>query len=101
MKNNTLFISIGVLGVLSLLYYSVTKNNAKNIPSGDVIIKGEVDGRGGEVSAKSSYSPALLREYELIVPPFKSTLKAQIQAAQINAKRYAIDERKVKPPLFL
>ncbi len=78
-------------------YYAYGKKRKKTI----VVVPSEQLGSEMPVSEKRKYSPALLREYDLIVPPFKATKKAQKVAQEITQKRFTIDSTKVKNPLYL
>jgi hypothetical protein len=99
MKNDTIWLALGVLAVGAVGYY-VTKgkskvNTDKNSKSGEVVAT--------EMSQaqKNKFCPALLREYDLIVPPFRATASAERIAQEITDKRYEIDPIKVKQPVYL
>jgi len=100
MKDNSLWIAIAILSVGAAGYFLLNnrkfvKSNVSSVKPDDVIAL--------EISKneKLKYSPAMLKEYDLIVPPFKATKKAEAIADEITAKRFQIDATKVKNPLYL
>jgi actin-like ATPase involved in cell morphogenesis len=101
MMDKKLVFAIGIFGVLAAVYYAMGKKKNLVADSVTIVTPPEVLEVEKKALIAKSYSPALLREYNLIVPPFAANLNAQVRAGQINAKRFSIDERKVKPPLFL
>ena len=99
MKENSLWIAVGVMavGALGVLLFNGKSKKNRTQPNtiGDAVMV-QLPER-----EKRKYSPALLREYDLIVPPFKATKRAQRVANRITAERYIIDQDKVKTPFFL
>lgn len=100
MKNNFLWITlaVGAVGVGYYLYMRKKSNTGAvtSVSPPDITVTYELPQQ-----EKAKYSPALLKEYDLVVPPFKANMKAEIAADIITAKRFQVDPLKVKSPLYI
>jgi hypothetical protein len=99
MKNDTIWLALGVLAVGAVGYYITKGRNKVNADRNPQ--SGELIATAMSPSQKNKFSPALLREYDLIVPPFRATASAERLAQEITAKRFEIDPIKVKQPVYL
>lgn len=96
MRDNALWLALSVLAVGALGYYLTKDKMVKSESPNEKLVLEQLP-----ASEKKKFSPALLREYDLVVPPFMARKSAQIKADEITAKRFTIDPLKVKNPLYL
>jgi len=99
--NNLYYIGLGaaLAGIATIIYLNRKEKEMKNKPFTDAEITSIVE--QVKVEEASKYSNALLKDYEIVLPPVVADKRVREKAEQITRNRNKINPKKIKKPLMI